>query len=150
MIVRRVCWPPECSAGGESPGTGACGFGGSGGPAANASICSPSGVAVDASGNLFVADYGNGRIRRVDAATQVITTVVGKGTVGFSGDGGPASNAELFSPFGVAVDNTGSLFIADGNNSRIRRVDAAIQIIAAVAGTGTVGFSGARPPAPRR
>ena len=82
---------------------------------------------MDAAGNLFIADNQNSRIRRVDAATQVISTVAGNGTYGFSGDGGPATAAELAGPTGVAVDGAGNLFIADAGNSRIRELVASEQ-----------------------
>jgi hypothetical protein len=82
----------------------------------------PNGVTLDASGNLFIADGSNLRIRRVNAATGIITTVAGNGTLGFSGDGGPATSASLSGPSDVAVDTSGRLFIADGYNERIRLV----------------------------
>src|SRR5207302_1836662 len=108
------------------------GFSGDGGPATSAELNEPTGVAVDSAGNLFIADYGNNRIRRVDAATGVITTVAGVGPScfgcgGFSGDGGPATLAELAGPFWVAVDGKGNLFISD--NNRIREVVASKQAI---------------------
>ena len=114
--------------------------------------CLPQGLAVDAAGNLFIADQGNSRIRRVDAATGVITTVAGTGTAGYGGDGGPATDAALVSGAGgVALDAAGNLFIADGGNNRVRRVDAATGIFTTVAGTGVRSFAGtaARPPTPR-
>ncbi len=95
------------------------GLSGDGGPATNASLVSPVGVAVDTSGNLFIADTYNHRIRKVDAS-GTITTVAGNGTRGFSGDGGPATNAMLYEATGVAVDTSGNLFIADMYNNRIR------------------------------
>jgi sugar lactone lactonase YvrE len=110
---------------------------GDGGPATSASLNFARGVAVDGSGDVYIADSQNNRIRRVDAATGVITTVAGNGTRGFSGDGGPATSAELTYPYEVAVDTSGNLFIADQGNSRIRRVDAATKIITTVAGGGT-------------
>jgi sugar lactone lactonase YvrE len=128
-------------------GDGGSRFSGDGGPATSASFSSPRGVAVDASGNLFIAVRGNSRVRRVDAATGIITTVAGDGSLGFSGDGGPATSASLSSPSGVAVDASGNLFIADFSNSRIRRVDAATGIITTVAGNGSSGFSGDGGPA---
>ena len=82
------------------------------------------GVAVDASGNLYIADYYNARIRKVTAATGVITTVAGNGTSGFAGDGGPATSAEINHAYGVAVDASGNLYIADTSNNRIRMVTA--------------------------
>ncbi|MGI8776710.1 MAG: hypothetical protein ACR2LJ_04840 [Acidimicrobiales bacterium] len=117
--------------------TGAAGFGGDGGPAAGAQLANPSGVAVDGTGNVFVADTANQRIRRIDAATGIITTVAGgaaKGAAGFGGDGGPAARAQLANPSGVAVDGTGNVFVADTANQRIRRIDAATGIITTVAG----------------
>ncbi|MCA1570317.1 MAG: SMP-30/gluconolactonase/LRE family protein, partial [Chloroflexi bacterium] len=123
-------------------GTGTGGFGGDGGPATAARLHHPHGLALDSSGNLFIADQGNQRIRRVDAATQEITTVAGNGTVGFGGDGGPATSAQLAAPDDVAVDSSGDLFIPDRNNDRIRRVDASTQEITTVAGNGTAGYGG--------
>src|SRR5439155_1734201 len=128
-------------------GTGTYGFSGDGGPATAAELGAPTGVALDAAGNLFIADWGNARIRRVDAATATITTVAGTGTHGFSGDGGPATVAELYLPSGVVLDGAGNLFIADLGNARIRRVDAATATITTVAGNGTVGFGGDGGPA---
>jgi sugar lactone lactonase YvrE len=123
-------------------GTGTSGFSGDGGPATSASLYAPQGVAVDAAGNLLVADTGNNRIRRVDGTTGIITTVAGNGTSGFSGDGGPATSASLRAPVGVAVDAAGNLLIADTGNQRIRRVDGTTGIITTVAGNGIYGFSG--------
>ena len=123
-------------------GTGVFGFGGDGGPAVDARLFSPQGVAVDGAGNLFIADSGNHRIRKVDAA-GTITTIAGSGETrfsgGFSGDGGPADEAQLSDPFGVAVDGAGNLYIADSGNHRIRKVDAAGTIIT-IAGSGETGF----------
>jgi sugar lactone lactonase YvrE len=118
-------------------GNGTAGFGGDGGPATSASLDPYGGgndVALDPAGNLFIADTFNHRIRRVDAATGIITTVAGNGTAGFNGDGIPATSASLYDPYGVAVAVDGSLFIADGSNFRIRRVDAAIRRVAAATG----------------
>src|SRR5262249_29052303 len=123
-------------------GTGDSGFGGDGGPATGAALAQPYAVAADAAGNLFIADWGNHRVRRVDAATGVITTVAGSGVEGYGGDGGPATSAFLASPNGVAVDGAGNVLIADTNNQRIRRVDAVTGIITTVAGTGVVGSGG--------
>lgn len=128
-------------------GTGGASFSGDGGPATSAGLSFPYSVALDAAGNMFIADFGNQRIRRVDAATGIISTVAGDGTFGFSGDGGPATNASLANPVSVAVDVNGNLFIADFSNSRVRRVDAATGIISTVAGNGNFGFSGDGGPA---
>jgi uncharacterized protein (TIGR03437 family) len=123
-------------------GTGALGFGGDGGPATSAQLYEPTGVAVDSAGNLFIADWGNQRIRKVSGG--VITTVAGNGALGFSGDGGPATGAQLYNPNGVAVDSAGNLYIADSFNNRIRKVSNGT--IATVAGgappTGTAPILG--------
>jgi sugar lactone lactonase YvrE len=126
-------------------GNGTPGFSGDGGPATNASLASPSGVAVDAAGNLYIADPDNSRVRKV-STSGTITTVAGNGTPGFSGDGGPATNASLFNPSGVAVDAAGNLYIADTTNSRVRKVSTS-GTITTVAGNGTPGFSGDGGPA---
>jgi sugar lactone lactonase YvrE len=127
--------------------TGALGFTGDGGPATRARMGFPGDVAADAAGNLFIEDFESARIRRVDAATGFITSVAGNGTSGFSGDGGPATLAQLNSPEGVGVDPGGNIFIPDSGNQRVRRVDAAKGIINTVAGNGTSGFMGDGGPA---
>jgi uncharacterized repeat protein (TIGR01451 family) len=124
-------------------GDGAVGFSGDGGPATSARLSYPRGVAVDGTGNLFIADFGNHRIRKITSA-GIISTVAGDGIPGFSGDGGPATSARLSYPYGVAVDGTGNLFIAA--NNRIRKVTAT-GTISTVAGDGTPGFSGDGGPA---
>lgn len=123
-------------------GNGSSGFSGDGGLATSASLSSPEAVAVDSQGNLFIADTSNARIRRVDAITGVITTVVGNGTAGYSGDGGPALSAQINNPFGVALDLKGNIFIADTQNNRIRRVDVITGLITTVAGNGTGTYAG--------
>lgn len=126
-------------------GNGIAGFSGDGGPATSASLNRPQGVAVDASGNLYVVDTDNHRIRRV-ATNGVITTVAGTGAAGMGGDGGPATSARLNLPRAVAVDANGNLFIADRGNNRIRKVQAN-GTISTIAGTGVVGFGGDGGPA---
>ncbi|RKN81977.1 S-layer homology domain-containing protein [Paenibacillus ginsengarvi] len=121
-------------------GSGTGGFSGDEGPATSAQLMNPYGVAVDRSGNLYIADYQNNRIRKVDVS-GTIHTVAGTGSAGFSGDGGDATSAKLNYPMGVAVDNSGNLYIADTVNGRIRKVDAS-GTISTVAGTGVFGFSG--------
>ena len=121
-------------------GNGIAGYSGDGGAATSAELNHPAAVAVDASGNLFVADVGNNRIRKIDV-NGVITTVAGNGTRAYSGDGGAATNASLYEPTGVAVDASGNLFVADTFNSRLRKVTAN-GIITTVAGNGSGGYSG--------
>ena len=116
-------------------GTGKGSFEGDGGPATEASMYGPSSVAVDSKGNLYIST-DNHRVRKVDASTGVMMTVAGNGSPGYGGDGGPAIEARLKLPRGLAVDNEGNLFIADGDNGRIRRVDALTGIITTVAGGG--------------
>jgi streptogramin lyase len=125
-------------------GNGTRGFSGDDGPATAAELSLPEGVAVDAAGDLFIADTFNHRVRKV-SPSGIITTVAGS-TGGFSGDGGPATAAQLFGPSGVAVDAAGDLYIADTNNGRVREVSPS-GIITTVAGNGTGGFSGDGGPA---
>ena len=121
------------------------GYSGDGGPATSASLSEPEGLALDANGNLFIADEL--RIRRVDAQTQIITTVAGNGQYSFSGDGVLATQASLNLPMGVAIDSTGNLFIADLTFGRVLRVDAQTQIMSTVAGNGQYSFGGDGGPA---
>jgi|GEM_PF-3092480 len=112
------------------------GYSGDGGPATLAELNDPRGVMVDAAGNLYIADSGNHRIRRVDAGSGIITTVAGNGTWGYAGDGGAATAAQLNYPTGLAFDRGGNLYIADRDNLVIRKVDAASGIITTEAGGG--------------
>ena len=121
-------------------GSGA-GFSGDGGPATAARLFRPSGVTLDSEGNLYITDTGNDRIRRVDAALGIITTVAGRSDFGFSGDLGPATEARLNLPGDVVLDSEGNLLFSDSGNHRIRRVDGATGIITTVAGSGGTGFS---------
>ncbi|MET9469515.1 RICIN domain-containing protein [Streptomyces sp. NPDC006544] len=130
---------------GTVAGTGTAGFSGDGGLAVAAELNCPYGVAVDSTGNLYIADTDNHRVRQVTPDGQ-IRTVAGTGTPGFSGDGGPAAAAQLNSPYGVAVDGAGDLYLTDAENHRVRRV-AGDGTISTVAGTGTGGFSGDGGPA---
>jgi uncharacterized protein (TIGR03437 family) len=119
-------------------GNGTCCFGGDNGPATSAQFNYIEGVAADSAGNLYIADYGNNRVREV--SNGVIRTVAGNGTPGFSGDGGPATSAQLKGPMGVAVDSAGNLYIADLDNYRVRKVSHGV--ITTVVGNGTRGVSG--------
>ena len=118
-------------------GTGAKGLNGDGGPANRAAMNEPYEVRFDDSGNMYVVEMMNHIVRRVDADTQRITTIAGTGTSGFSGDGGPATEAQLHRPHSIALDGNGHLFIADIGNHRIRRVDLRTGRIATIAGDGT-------------
>ncbi len=121
-------------------GNGARMYGGDGGGAAQASFFIGLRCVSDASGNLFVAEQGAHRVRRISTA-GIVSTVAGTGSQGFSGDGGPATSAQLNNPTAVAMDRAGNLYIADQFNHRIRRVSSG-GTIATIAGTGTAGFSG--------
>ncbi len=120
-------------------GSGTAGFSGDGGSATGAQLNFPSAVAVDAAGNLYIADFSNNRIRKVSGAT--ITTIAGNGNAGFSGDGGQATSAQLNTPRGVAVDASNTIYIADTGNNLVRRVTAGGAIFT-LAGNGAPGFSG--------
>ena len=121
-------------------GNGSAGYSGDGAAATNASLYWPTAVALDASDSLLIADEQNSVIRKV-TANGIITTEAGNGSAGYSGDGGPATNASLYWPDGVTVDAAGNLFIADSANNVIRKVDTN-GIITTVAGNGSAGYSG--------
>jgi uncharacterized protein (TIGR03437 family) len=124
-------------------GNGTSGFRGDNGPATSAELLAPEGVAVDSAGNIYIADTGNFRIRKV--TNGVISTLAGNGASGFSGDNGQAENASLGGPEGVAVDSAGNIYIADTGDNRIRKVSNGV--IMTVAGTGAAGFGGDNGPA---
>jgi uncharacterized protein (TIGR03437 family) len=124
-------------------GNGEFGPGGDNGPATSAQFRWPYSVAVDSAGSLYIADFGNSRIRKV--SDGVITTVAGNGTYGYSGDNGPATSAQLNGPWSVAVDPAGNLYVADYVNNRIRRISNGV--ITTVAGNGAQGYSGDNGPA---
>jgi sugar lactone lactonase YvrE len=117
-------------------------FSGDGGLAINAAFDLPSSLAMDRKGNLFVADYFNHRIRRIDADTQVVTTVAGNGVATSSGDDGLATEASIQYPFGIAVDSEGNLYIIENGTGTVRCVESKTGLIRTVAGTGQPGFSG--------
>jgi sugar lactone lactonase YvrE len=121
-------------------GNGTEGYSGDGGPATNAALSTPRGLAVDAAGNLFIADLNNNRVRKVDTS-GVITTIAGNGSTSFSGDGGLAINASLSHPSSVAVDSSGNVFIADSDHMRIRKVNTG-GVITTVAGNGGYTYAG--------
>ena len=128
-------------------GTGEQGRAGDGGPATEALLNNPFDLAFDPAGNLIFSDTYNHRICRIDARTQIITTVAGTGEEGFDGDGGPAIAAKLNQPYGVVVDTDGRIFFADRLNRRVRMV-APNGTIATLAGDGSGKYSGDGGPAP--
>jgi len=124
-------------------GNGSRGFSGDGGPAVSAQLNITDftgGVAADAAGNLYIADTGNHRVRKI-APNGIISTMAGNGAAGFSGDGGPATSASLLAPTGLGLDAAANFYIVDTGNQRIRRVGPG-GIITTVAGNGGRGFSG--------
>ena len=120
-------------------GNGRNGYSGDGGPAIQASLNDPSGMAVDQAGNILIADSSNSVIRRVDARTGIITTVAGNGGFDFDGDGGPALEATLNFPTDVEADQLGNIYVADSNNNRVRKVDARTGLMTTVVGSGPAG-----------
>lgn len=121
-------------------GIGSSGYSGDNGPATAAELKNPYGLSVDISGNVYIADCGNNRIRKV-STSGIITTVAGNGINGFYGDGGQATSAELYGPFGVGADAFGNIYIDDQSNQRIRVVNAS-GVISTFAGTGFAGYNG--------
>jgi sugar lactone lactonase YvrE len=121
-------------------GTSVHGFFGDGGPATSAGLTAPQRLAMDAAGNLLIDDSGNNRVRRVDT-NGIITTIAGTGTFGYSGNGGPATNADIYANGGLGVDGRGNFFIAEFNGGRVCKVDTN-DIITLVAGGGSGGVSG--------
>jgi sugar lactone lactonase YvrE len=126
-------------------GNGAAAYSGDGGSAINAGLNDPNGAAVDAAGNLYIAEYLGERVRKV-ATNGTITTVAGTGVPGFSSDGGPATMASLNGPFRVALDRAGNLYVSDNGNHRVRKVTSDGTIIT-VAGNGSANSSGDGGPA---
>jgi len=127
-------------------GTGVQNFGGDGGPATQAQLSTPYQITLDAAGNMYIADNGNLRVRKVTAGTGIITTIAGDGRIGNEGDGGPATSAQFLFPTGVAVDRNGVVYILDSYDNRVRRI-ATDGRISGYAGTGDFGYSGDGGPA---
>ena len=117
-------------------GSGVNAYAGDGGPALEASFSAPHEIRFDAAGHLFVVERDAHVVRRIDAGTGVVSTVAGTGVPGFSGDGGPATAAELSRPHSIALDSTGGLLVCDIGNHRVRRIDLASGIISTLSGTG--------------
>lgn len=122
-------------------GNGLGGYGGTGGLADTTKISLPQGLICDISGNIFFIEGGCVGVRKVNVNTGIITTVAGNGTVGFSGDSGPATLAQFYAPVTVAIDRIGNIYIADKGNERVRIVDS-LGMVNTVVGTGVAGYSG--------
>ncbi len=133
-VIRRI--DPKSGIITTVAGCGEAGYAGDGGPATQAKLNEPYEVRFDAQENLYFVEMMNHLVRRVDAASGIISTVAGVGTAGFSGDGGPATQAQLHRPHSIALDNAGNLFICDIANHRVRRVDQATGIMTTFSGTG--------------
>jgi sugar lactone lactonase YvrE len=129
-------------AGGSEGHLNGCAYSGDGGAATKAQLSYPHSLTIDASDNLYIADYSNCVIRKVVLSTGIITTVAGNHTCGYNGDGILATSAELYSPQDVAVDSSGNIYIADFSNQRVRMVDAVTGLISTVAGDGVAGYTG--------
>ena len=123
-------------------GDSTIGYSGDGGQATAAALNSPHSVSLDIWGNIYIADFGNNNIRKIDIVTGVISTIAGNGVAGYSGDGGAATSAKLNGPTCVVVDSLGNIYIADDFNNRVRKVNFADGVITTIAGNGTSGDSG--------
>ncbi len=127
-------------------GNGTAGFGGDGGPAGSALLNAPQDMAVDSTGILYIADYKNSRIRKVDLSGN-ISTIAGIAYPGYSGDSGMATNANIFEPTGIACDPAGNIYFSDFANARIRKINAVTNVITTFAGNGIQGYGGDNGPA---
>jgi hypothetical protein len=119
-------------------GNGTTSYSGDGTSAINAGIKGPLGIVIDSSGNVYVSDQNN-RIRKITTSTGIISTYVGTGTAGYSGDNGAATSAAINDPYGLGIDSSNNIYIADALNNRIRKVTASTNIITTIAGTGATG-----------
>jgi hypothetical protein len=128
-------------------GTGIPGYNGDGMPANSANLGTPYGVAFDALGNMYITDEGQQRVRKVDSITGLISTIAGTGQQGYNGDGIPATSAELNTPWGIAIDDSNHIYIAEEGGNRIRKINALTGFIYTIAGTGTAGYNGDSIPA---
>ena len=128
-------------------GTGEAGYAGDGNVARRARLNQPFDVALDHQGNVYFSEAENHCVRRVERGSGMITTVAGTGKAGYGGDGGPATQAQLNSPYGIALDATHNVYIVDRLNACIRMVEAATGIVRTIAGTGQPGYGGDGGPA---
>jgi HYDIN/CFA65/VesB family protein/NHL repeat-containing protein len=145
QVIRKVDATGTITTVAGRPST--CTYNGNGSPATNYDLCIPENLAVDSSNNLYIADAGNCLIRKLVPSTSTIGNYAGNGGCGYSGDGGLATNAELYYPSGVAVDGAANVYIADTNNYRIREVVFSTGEIETIAGIGTAGYKGDGGPA---
>jgi hypothetical protein len=123
-------------------GTGTRGFSGDGGLATDATISYPQGICTDSLGNVYFGDSGNLRVRKINVSTGIITTILGTGSIGNSGDGGPATDAQIVYPTGLFIDNQNNLYVCDITNNNIRKITVSAGIVTTIAGNGTAGYSG--------
>ncbi len=122
-------------------GTGSAGLSGDNGPATSAAICNPVGVAVDTTGNVYISDAGNNRVRKITASTGVIQTIAGTGTAGYGGDGGQATAGTIQFPCGINLDSSFNVYFG-GYNNVVRKITVSTGILTTVAGTGSIGYNG--------
>lgn len=123
-------------------GTGTCGYNGDGIAATAAQLNFPNDVSFDAAGNMYIADWPNNRVRKVDKSTGIISTIAGTGTGGYNGDGIAATAAQINGPCGIIFDNAGNIYFAEYNGARVRKIDISTGLISTYAGTGTPGYNG--------
>src|SRR5215467_14389759 len=123
-------------------GTGVAGFSGDGGAGVSGQTNNPYGLVIGPDGALYFCEIGNHRVRRLDLKTHLLSTVAGSGSKGYSGDGGPALQAQLNEPYDIRFDKAGNMFFVEMQNHVVRRVDAKTKTISTVAGTGSAGFAG--------
>lgn len=123
-------------------GTGAPGYNGDGIAATTAQLNNPNEVSFDGSGNLYIADWFNNRVRKIDAVTGIISTIAGTGTAGYNGDGIPATAAQINGPCGIIFDKAGNTYIAEYGGARVRKINISTGLITTIAGTGTFGYNG--------
>ncbi|MES1262665.1 MAG: hypothetical protein ABUS49_13105 [Acidobacteriota bacterium] len=141
LLAGSVAFAQQYSSSTVAGTGGSPGWSGDSGPALSAQFTNPLRVAVDGAGNLYIADYSNFSVRKVTKATDVVTTIAGNGSLGFSGDGSSGDGAQVSNVLDVAVDSSGNVYIADSLNSRVRRVDPS-GTITTYAGNGARGYGG--------
>src|SRR5439155_16068841 len=123
-------------------GTGTAGYNGDGILATAAQLNNPNELSFDASGNLYIADWFNNRVRKINMSTGIISTIAGTGTAGYNGDGIAATTAQINGPCGIIFDNAGNIYIAEYGGARVRKINISTGNINTIAGTGTFGYNG--------